>query len=206
MQSTTHSSQVFLGQKNSIAKYDLNENKPIWSKEIKGTPLILSTWKDMLLIQIQTWVSYTHMLVKQENGQTVWETNSVYGFITPHYLKGDIYFFNHKREICKIDGDTGELLFSIRVASIFSRHLFKIAIIEDRLYLISKKKTFLINIETGEPLEIKELNKFTKHDVSVALGNGVDQTALFSNIEHASSSSGSEGVVAGGGDGGGGGE
>ena len=102
MQSKTNSSQVFLGQKNSIAKYDLNENKPIWTKEIKGTPLILSTWKDMLLIQIQTWVSYTHMLVKQDNGQTVWETNSVYGFITPHYLKGDIYFFNHNREICKI--------------------------------------------------------------------------------------------------------
>ena len=47
------------------------------------------------------------------------------------------------------------------------------------------------------------------HDVQINTcdrGNGVDQTALFSNIEHAASSSGSDGVVAGGGDGGGGGE
>ena len=81
---------------------------------------------------------------------------------------------------------------------------YLLAIAQNKIYLISKKKTFEVNQASGECTEIPELVSFTQDKITAACGNGVDQMALFSVI--ASASGGDGGAVMMGGDGGGGGD
>ena len=44
-------SEVFLGQKKSIARYDLEQQKPTWSQKIDGIPGSITTYNDYLLFK-----------------------------------------------------------------------------------------------------------------------------------------------------------
>ena len=39
-------SEVFLGQKESVARYDLEKKKPTWSQTIEGIPGVITTYNN----------------------------------------------------------------------------------------------------------------------------------------------------------------
>ena len=79
---------------------------------------------------------------------------------------------------------------------------YLLVVAQNKIYLVSKKKTFEVNQTSGECTEIPELANFTQDKITAACGNGVDQMALFSVI--GSASGGDGGAVMMGGDAGGG--
>ena len=201
------SNEVFLGQKKSIARFNMDTKKAIWSKSVEGTPYIITTCGDNILVQsMNSWQTKNfHQLLNAHTGKEVWRTQNIKGWIVPVYHNGDIYFFNHKGHICKLCGTKGILLFETKFKKWHDTTQYVLAIAQNKIYLTSKKKTFEVSQTSGECTEIPELANFTQDNITAACGNGVDQMAWVSVV--ASAGSGGDGgmVMAGGGDGGGGG-
>ena len=81
---------------------------------------------------------------------------------------------------------------------------YVLAIAQNKIYLISKKKTFEVSQTSGECTEVPELANFTQDNITAACGNGVDQMAWVSVIASASGGDGGAGMMVGGEGGGGG--
>ncbi len=200
--------EVFLGQKKSVARYNMDTKEVVWSRTIEDTPCIITTCGENILVQtINSWhTKNSHQLLNADTGKELWRTHDIKGLIVPAYHKGDIYFLNHKYRICKICGNRGALLYETKFKKWYDSTQYVLAIAKNKIYLISKKKTFEVDQASGECTEIPELVNFTKDEITAACGNGIDQMALFSVIAHAAASGGDGGITAmgGGGDGGGG--
>ena len=79
---------------------------------------------------------------------------------------------------------------------------------KNKIYLLSKKRSFLVDSNSGQCSELSELANFTKNTLTAVYGNGIDQMALFSVLAYGAAGTGDAGIaIAGaGGDSGGGGE
>lgn len=199
------SNEVFLGQKKAVARYNMDTKETVWSKAVEDTPHIITTCGDNILVQsMNTWqTKNSHQLLNAHTGKEVWHTQDIKGWIVPAYHNGDIYFFNHKGHICKLCGNTGSLLFETKFKKWHDTTQYVLAIAQNKIYLISKKKTFEVSQTSGECTEIPELVSFTQDKITAACGNGIDQMALFSVIASASGGDGSAAMMAGGNGGGG---
>ena len=199
-------SEVFLGQKKSIARYDLEKKKPTWSQKIEGIPEIIATYNDYLFVQgTNKWqTKYLHHMFNANTGELLWKSDEIKSYIVPHYLNSNMFFGNVSGKICKLDLDSGKIQFEEKFAGVFTRSRFCLFISNNNVYLTSKKKTLLVDQQTGTSTEIENLAGFAEHHITTACGVGMDQ---ISNISTAMAShGGGEGMVGGnggGGDGGG---
>ena len=199
------SNEVFLGQKKSIARYNMDTKEVVWNRVVKDTPYIVTTCGDNILVQsMNSWhTKNSHQLLNAHTGKEVWRTQDIKGWIVPAYHNGNIYFFNQKGHICKLCGNTGSLLFEAKFKKWHDSTQYVLAIAQNKIYLISKKKTFEVSQTSGECTEIPELVNFTQDKITAACGNGIDQMAWVSVIASASGGDGGAGMmVGGGGDGG----
>ena len=199
-------SEVFLGQKESIARYDLEKKKPTWSQKIDGIPGIITTYNDYLFVQgTNKWqTKHVHHMFNANTGELLWKSDEIKSYIVPHYLNSSMFFVNISGKICKLDLDSGKIQFEAKFAGVFTRSRFCLFISNNNVYLTSKKKTLLVDQQTGTSTEIENLAGFAEHHITTACGVGMDQ---ISNISTAMAShGGGEGMVGGnggGGDGGG---
>ena len=199
-------SEVFLGQKESIARYDLEKKKPTWSQAIEGIPGIIATYNDYLFVQgTNKWqTKHLHHMFNANTGELLWKSDEIKSYIVPHYLNSSMFFGNISGKICKLDLDSGKIQFEEKFAGVFTRSRFCLFISNNNVYLTSKKKTLLVDQQTGTSTEIENLAGFAEHHITTACGGGMDQ---ISNISTAMAShGGGEGMVGGnggGGDGGG---
>jgi len=199
-------SEVFLGQKESIARYDLEKKKPTWSQAIEGIPGIIATYNDYLFVQgTNKWqTKHLHHMFNANTGELLWKSDEIKSYIVPHYLNSNMFFGNVSGKICKLDLDSGKIQFEEKFAGVFTRSRFCLFISNNNVYLTSKKKTLLVDQQTGTSTEIENLAGFAEHHITTACGVGMDQ---ISNISTAMAShGGGEGMVGGnggGGDGGG---
>jgi hypothetical protein len=96
------SNEVYLGQKNSVARFNLDTQKSVWVKAIDGSASIISTCGDNVLVQSSTiWGRYTHYLLDAQTGNQIWATVIIGSLIVPQYYKGDIFFTNAGGAVCK---------------------------------------------------------------------------------------------------------
>ena len=192
----SNSNEVYLGQKNSVARFNLDTQKSIWSKAVKGSPSIITTCDKNVLVQSSTiWGTYNHYLLDAETGNEIWVATGIGGWIVPQYHKGNIYFTNAKGAICKLCGVSGKLLFETKFKKWYDSTTFILTVAKDKIYVLSKKKSFHLEIDSGELVEVPELANFTKDPLTFGLGNGVDQMALFSSITLAAAAAADAGPV-----------
>jgi hypothetical protein len=114
-----------------------------------------------------------------------------------------MFFVNISGKICKLDLDSGKIQFEEKFAGVFARSRFRLFISNNKVYLTSKKKTLLVDQQTGTLTEAENLAGYTEHHITTACGVGMDQ---ISNITAAMGHGGGEGAMVagnGGGDGGG---
>ena len=197
--------EVFLGQKKSIARYDLDQQKPTWSLEIEETPGIMTTYNNYLFAQcINKWgTKYIHYMVDAISGEILWRSDLIKSYILPHYLEDDMFYTNTSGQICKLELKTGKVIFEEKFAGVFTRSSFILFLTDTKVYLTSKKKTLLVNQANGTTSEVNQLSKFTTSKITVASGVGRDQISTVILSLMAAQSGGDSSFV--GGDGGGGG-
>ena len=192
----SNSNEVYLGQKNSVARFNLDTQKSVWSKAVKGSPSIITTCDKNVLVQSSTiWGTYNHYLLDAETGNEIWVATGIGGWIVPQYHKGNIYFTNARGAICKLCGVSGKLLFETKFKKWYDSTTFILTVAKDKIYVLSKKKSFHLDIDSGELVELPELANFTKDPLTFGLGNGVDQMALFSSITLAAAAAADAGPV-----------
>ena len=155
--------EVFLGQKKSIARYDLDQQKPTWSLEIEETPGIMTTYNNYLFAQcINKWgTKYIHYMVDAISGEILWRSDLIKSYILPHYLEDDMFYTNTSGQVCKRELKTGKVIFEEKFAGVFARSSFILFLTDSKVYLTSKKKTLLVNQANGATSEVNQLSKFT---------------------------------------------
>ena len=197
--------EVFLGQKKSIARYDLDQQKPTWSLEIEETPGIMTTYNKYLFAQcVNKWgTKYIHYMVDAISGEILWRSDLIKSYILPHYLEDDMFYTNTSGQVCKLELKTGKVIFEEKFAGVFTRSSFILFLTDTKVYLTSKKKTLLVNQANGTTSEVNQLSKFTTSKITVASGVGRDQISTVILSLMAAQSGGDPSFV--GGDGGGGG-
>ncbi len=57
-----------------------------------------------------------------------------------------MFFGNISGKICKLDLDNGKIQFEEKFAGVFARSRFRLFISNNKVYLISKKKTLLLEL------------------------------------------------------------
>ena len=196
------SNEVYLGQKNSVARFNLDTQKSVWVKAIDGSASIISTCGDNVLVQSSTiWGRYTHYLLDAQTGNQIWATVIIGSLIVPQYYKGDIFFTNAGGAVCKLCGKSGKLLFQTKFKKWYDSSTYVLTVAKDKIYILSKKKSFHVQIDSGKCIEAPELANFAKDQLTFGLGNGVDQIALFSSIAIAAAAASADGgAISGGGE------
>ena len=201
--------EVFLGQKGSVARYNLETQKVTWSTEVKGTPSLISIYKDHLIIQgLNKWgTKYIQHCLEASSGKLLWFSEEFKCIVVPHFIDDDMFFLDQKRQICKVSLIRGQVYFREKFAGTFRKYSYLLAISGRDVYLISKRNTLLVNKADGSTSQIKEMNEFSKQDITAASGNNLDQISNISSHVAAAAASQASGYVApvNGGDGGGGG-
>ena len=141
-------SEVFLGQKKSIARYDLEQQKPTWNQKIDGIPGSITTYNDYLFVQgTNKWqTKHVHHMFNANTGELLWKSDEIKSYIVPHYLNSSMFFGNISGKICKLDLDNGKIQFEEKFAGVFARSRFRLFISNNKVYLTSKKKTLLVDL------------------------------------------------------------
>ncbi len=125
-------------------------------------------------------------------GELLWKSDEIKSYIVPHYLNSSMFFGNISGKICKLDLDSGKIQFEEKFAGVFARSRFRLFISNNKVYLTSKKKTLLVDQQTGTLTEVENLAGYTEHHITTACGVGMDQ---ISNITAAMGHGGGEGAM-----------
>ena len=202
------SNEVFLGQKKSIARYDLEKKKPTWSQTIEGIPGIITTYNEYLFVQgTNKWqTKHIHHMFNANTGELLWTSDEIKSYIVPHYLNSSMFFGNISGKICKLDLDSGKIQFEEKFAGVFTRSRFSLFISNNKVYLTSKKKTLLVDQQTGASSEVENLAGYAEHHITTACGVGTDQISNITAISGHGSGDSAMVATGGLGDGGGGGD
>jgi hypothetical protein len=200
--------EVFLGQKESVARYNLDAKETVWSTKVIGTPTLISTFKGYLIIQgLNKWgTKYIVHCLNTSSGNLLWYTEEFKNIIVPHFIADDMFFLDQKWQICKVSLTKGQVYFREKFAGAFRKYAFHLAVSGEDVYLISKSETLLVDKSKGSTSKIKGMSDFAKGKISAVCGNNLDQISnISSRIAAAAQSGGFVAPINGGGDGGGGG-
>lgn len=199
--------EVFLGQKESVARYNLDSKEIVWSTKVIGTPTLISTFKGYLIIQgLNKWgTKYIVHCLNESSGSLLWYSEEFKNIIVPHFIMDDMFFLDHKLQICKVSLPKGQVYFREKFAGVIRKYYFHLAISGEEVYLISKSETLQVDKLNGSTSKIKGMSDFAKGKISAVCGNNLDQISNISS--HVASAAQSGGFVTpmnggGGGDGG----
>ena len=199
--------EVFLGQKESVARYNLDSKEIVWSTKVIGTPTLISTFKGYLIIQgLNKWgTKYIVHCLNESSGSLLWYSEEFKNIIVPHFIMDDMFFLDHKLQICKVSLPKGQVYFREKFSGVIRKHYFHLAISGEEVYLISKSETLQVDKSNGSTSKIKGMSDFAKGKISAVCGNNLDQISNISS--HVASAAQSGGFVTpmnggGGGDGG----
>ena len=196
--------EVFLGQKESVARYNLDAKETVWSTKVTGTPTLISTFKGYLIIQgLNKWgTKYIVHCLNASSGNLLWYSEEFKNIIVPHFIADDIFFLDQKWQICKVSLPKGQVYFREKFAGAFRKYTFHLAVSGEDVYLISKSETLLIDKSNGSTSKIKGMSDFAKGKISAVCGNNLDQISnISSHIAAVAQSGGFVAPMNGGGDG-----
>ena len=184
--------EVFLGQKESVARYNLDAKETVWSTKIKGTPTLISTFKGYLIIQgLNKWgTKYIVHCLNASSGSLLWYSEEFKNIIVPHFNADDMFFLDQKRKICKVSLPKGQVYFREKFAGAFRQYTLHLAVSGENVYLISKSKTLLVDKSNGSTSKIKGLRDFAKGKTSAVCDNNLDQISNISSRIAAAAQSG----------------
>ena len=189
---------IFLAQKGSVARYNIDTKEVVWSSEVKGTPSLISLYNDYVIIQgVNKWgMKIIQHCLDAKTGKLLWYTEEFNSIVVPYYLEENIYFLDSKAQICKVSLTNGKVYFRKAFAGFINKHYYHLAVSGNDVLLVSKDKSLIIDKENGSTSEIKELARFSKEKITAACGNNLDQISnITSHIAAQEASSG--GIVTG---------
>ena len=146
--------EVFLGQKESVARYNLDAKETVWSTKVIGTPTLISTFKGYLIIQgLNKWgTKYIVHCLNASSGNLLWYSEEFKNIIVPHFIADDFFFLDQKWQICKVSLPKGQVYFREKFAGAFRKYAFHLAVSGVDIYLISKSETLQVDKSNGSLL------------------------------------------------------
>ncbi len=145
----SNNNEIYLGITKQVRKLDLNSGKNIWTKVIKGDPIVLTPYHNYLLVQSRDgWGKCFLHCLKAETGEVLWNRKD-YNIMVLHFLE-DGLFFLEKKVLTKISLESGRTVFEQKIKSPRLFHSgFNLLISGDNLYLVSVEKSYQVDTSNG---------------------------------------------------------
>tara|TARA_B100000767_G_scaffold265465_2_gene281544 strand:+ start:2161 stop:2769 length:609 start_codon:yes stop_codon:yes gene_type:complete len=201
---------ILVSEKKVVFKYDSKNQSVEWRNEFDTNVAGVFRVDDLVFITTTSWwgsPAFTS-LIDFSSGKKKWTIEKVlYGI---HIKEKKIIFIDTKKEIVSISLETGQENFRVKMSGFRWYEQPKISLINNKIYLFSLKKTFLLNEANGSLGESKLPSKINPKETIFLIDefqmkiNTLPGTSSDAGMVMATGDAGGDG--GGGGDAGGGGE
>lgn len=202
---------ILVSEKKVVFKYDSINQSVEWRNEFDTNVAGVFRVDDLVFITTTSWwgsPAFTS-LIDFSSGKKKWTIEKVlYGI---HIKEKKIIFIDTKKEIVSISLETGQENFRVKMSGFRWYEQPKISLINNKIYLFSLKKTFLLNEANGSLGESKLPSKINPKETIFLIDefqmkiNTLPGTSSDAGMVMATGDAGGDGG-GGGGDAGGGGE
>jgi outer membrane protein assembly factor BamB len=194
---------ILFSEKKEVFKYNPAAQSVEWKNSFeKPVSGVFRVENYVFVTSVNGWGSPSFTtLIDYISGKQKWTTKNVlYGI---HIHQDSIVFVDSKKQIVSISINTGEEKFKVKMSGFrWYETLIRISLIDNKIYIFSKRKTFILNETTGSLRESKLPNKINPKEVVFL----IDEFEMQINTLPGSGSVDSTGAMMAGGDAGGGGD
>lgn len=142
---------IIVSEKKELFKYNTRDQKLGWQTKFEKKIAGISRIEDYVFVVTTSWGSLYTSLIDYETGTIKWTIDKV--LYNVHILDESILFLDTTKEIVSISLQTGNENFRIKTG--FRWTTPKMVLLDNKIYMFSKKKTVFLNLKTGALAETK---------------------------------------------------
>jgi hypothetical protein len=152
---------IIVSEKKELFKYNSHDQKKEWNTAFEDKILGISRIENFIFVLTSSWGSISTSMVDYETGHIKWKIAKV--LYNVHIFSDSIIFLDTTKEVVSISLKTG--VENFRVKTGFRWTSPKMALINKKIYLFSKKKTVSLNLKTGALTETKLDSKLDPKEI-----------------------------------------
>ena len=136
---------IITSEKKELFKYNTRDQNIEWRILFENKIVGISRIENFVFVLTQSWSSLSTSMIDYQTCNIKWKKDKV--LYNVHIFNDSIIFIDTTREIVSISLDNGNE--NYRVKTGFRWTSPKTALIDQKIYLFSKKKTVLLDLRTG---------------------------------------------------------
>lgn len=160
-----HEGTIIASEKKKLFKYNTHEQKIEWETVFKNKIVGISRIENFVFVLTTSWGSLSTSMINYQTGAIKWEKDIV--LYNVHILNDLIIFIDTTREVVSISAETGNENFRVKTG--FRWTSPKMVLVDQKIYLFSKKKTMLLNLNTGSLDESKLPSKLNPKEITFVI-------------------------------------
>ena len=160
-----HEGTIIASEKKKLFKYNTHEQKIEWETVFKNKIVGISRIENFVFVLTASWGSYSTSMINYQTGAIKWKKDIV--LYNVHILSDLIIFIDTTREVVSISAETGNENFRVKTG--FRWTSPKMVLADQKIYLFSKKKTMLLNLNTGSLVESKLPSKLNPKEITFVI-------------------------------------
>ena len=153
---------IIASEKKRLFKYNTRDQKQEWRISFENKILGISRIENFIFVLSQSWGSLFTSMIDYQTGNIKWKKDKMLYNI--HIFNDSIIFIDTNREVVSISLDNGNENFRVKTGFKWSSP--KMALINQKIYLFSKKKTVLLDLKTGALVESKLPSKLDTEEIT----------------------------------------
>jgi hypothetical protein len=153
---------IIASEKKELFKYNTWDQKLEWRISFENKIVGISRIENFVFVLTQSWGSLSTSMIDYQTGNIKWKKDKV--LYNVHIFNDSIIFIDTTREVVSISLDNGDENFRVKTG--FRWTSPKMALINQKIYLFSKKKTVLLDLKTGALVESKLPSKLDPKEIT----------------------------------------
>ena len=142
---------IIVSEKKELFKYNSRDQKKEWLTSFKNRIVGISRIENFVFVLTTSWSTVSTSLVDYDTGDVKWTIKKI--FYNVHIFNDSIIFLDTSKEVVSISLETGNENFRVKTGFRWANP--KMALIDQKIYLFSNKRTVLLNLRTGALTETK---------------------------------------------------
>ena len=156
---------IITSEKKELFKYNTRYQKIEWQIPFENKIVGISRIENFVLVLTQNWGSLSTSMIDYQTGNVKWKKDKV--LYNVHIFNDSIIFIDTTREVVSISLNNGIENFRLKTGFRWSSP--KMALINQKIYLFSKKKTVLLDLKTEALVESKLPSKLDPKQITFVI-------------------------------------
>jgi len=156
---------IVTSEKKKLFKYNTRHQKIEWQIPFENKIVGISRIESFVFVLTQSWGSLSTSMIDYQTGNIKWKKDKV--LYNVHIFNDSIIFIYTTREVVSISLNNGIENFRLKTGFRWSSP--KMALINQKIYLFSKKKTVLLDLKTEALVESKLPSKLDPKQITFVI-------------------------------------